>query len=126
MAEELEITFNKIAIFKCNQCSRRFVTKIGLERHSIDEHEKEKDTQQDDLFCEIACPVCNLYFGSEIDLQLHRSNAHDEIITHRSNEFGSEPSNKSAKNILHTTCLKRGPLKTHLLCSKKINSVVMQ
>ena len=79
MAEELEITFNKIAIFKCNQCSRRFVTKIGLERHSIDEHEKEKDTQQDDLFCEIACPVCNLYFGSEIDLQLHRSNAHDYI-----------------------------------------------
>ena len=88
MAEELEITFKKIAIFKCNQCSRRFVTKIGLERHSIDEHEKEKDTQQDDLFCEIACPVCNLYFGSEIDLQLHRSNAHDEIITHTTNLLG--------------------------------------
>ena len=89
MAEELEITFNKIAIFKCDQCSRRFVTKIGLERHSTNEHKKEK---QDDLFCEIACPVCNLYFGSATDLQLHRSNAHIEKITHRSNEFDSESS----------------------------------
>ena len=92
MAEELEITFNEKAIFKCKQCSRRFITKIGLECHSTDQHKKEKDTQQDEIFCEIACPVCNLYFGSAIELQLHRSNAHNEIITHRSNEFDSESS----------------------------------
>ena len=84
MAEELEQ--------KCKQCSRRFITKIGLECHSTDQHKKEKDTQQDEIFCEIACPVCNLYFGSAIELQLHRSNAHNEIITHRSNEFDSESS----------------------------------
>ena len=48
--------------------------------------------ESDIMFLEIACPVCNLYFGSKIDLQLHRSNAHEEIWSQTPNECDNESS----------------------------------
>ena len=78
----------KLGFLKSNKCPKSYSTEISLEFHSIYQRKKESDI----MFLEIACPVCNLYFGSKIDLQLHRSNAHEEIWSQTPNECDNESS----------------------------------
>ena len=46
---EFEIIRDKYGFLKCEGCPRRFVTKIGFENHSYNEHKKETETGPDEL-----------------------------------------------------------------------------
>ena len=45
---EFEIARDKGGFLKCEDCQRRFITKIGFENHSCNQHKKEAETDPND------------------------------------------------------------------------------
>ena len=76
MLSEFEVLRHKDGFFKCEKCPRRFLTKVGFENHSSNQHQKENGIKLDELPTE-KYPndilVCRLSSQSTTDLQ---SSAH--------------------------------------------------
>ena len=80
MLSEFEVLRHKDGFFKCEKCPRRFLTKVGFENHSSNQHQKENGTKLDELPTE-KYPndilVCRLSSQSTTDLQ---SSAHETPV----------------------------------------------
>ena len=46
---ELKLYRDNNGFLKCQNCPRRFLTKIGLQNHSTNEHKNDEETQLDKL-----------------------------------------------------------------------------
>ena len=67
MFAEFEDSRDKDGFLKCQECPRRFLTKVGFENHSNNQHNQEIETKLDQLSQSptvkypSACVLCHLY-----------------------------------------------------------------
>ena len=83
MSAEFEDSRDKDGFLKCKECPRRFLTKVGFENHSNNQHNQDIEAKLEQLpkppteKYTSACFLCQLSFQSETEAQQHRSSAHE-------------------------------------------------
>ena len=75
---------DKDGLLKCNECPRKFLTKIVFENHSRNQHEKNSETKVDEPQESIAIKDEIAFqedaFESKIGLQMHTSHEHHNFL----------------------------------------------
>ena len=85
MVKNMEVSDSrdKDGFLKCNECPRRFLTKVVFEKHSSNQHKTNSETKVDEpaesaaIKDEISLQEDT--FESKIDLQLHTSNEYHNV-----------------------------------------------
>ena len=80
---EVSNSRDKDGFLKCNECPRRFLTKVVFEKHSSNQHKTNSETKVDEPAESAAIKdeisLQEDIFESKIDLQLHTSNEHHKV-----------------------------------------------
>ena len=80
MSAESKLTRDKDGFLKCKACPRRFLTEIGFENHSSNQHQTETKNAPN------YCQECKKYFCQSSSLKNHLNIVHKKLTPYQCQE----------------------------------------